>query len=94
MSDGRSKRRCGCQEILEELSAYLDGDLSAARCRALERHLSECPGCDAVSARLRYTIEICRRAGRPVLPSDVRKQARARARALVRTMTGTPRKRR
>jgi len=57
---------------------YLDGELSAARCRKIERHLEACPCCGYLAVRLRRAVAVCRSAGRSKLPADVRRQAKAR----------------
>ena len=42
------------------LSDYLDGELSEAERRALERHLGACPACTATVARLLQVVERAR----------------------------------
>ncbi|MGH7249247.1 MAG: anti-sigma factor family protein, partial [Pseudomonadota bacterium] len=49
-----------CDEIRELLSAYIDGELDAARSLEVERHLEGCAACEAVSARLRDLGEAVR----------------------------------
>ena len=39
-----------CDEVMDLLDAWYDGELDAPRSAALERHLEECPGCTALSA--------------------------------------------
>jgi len=38
-------------------SEYLDGELSHAECRRVERHTSVCPGCRALLASLRRLVD-------------------------------------
>ena len=86
MAQSRSKRsavRGDCRAQLAELFAYLDSELSARRCRAIERHLAACTCCDALASRLRHAIAICRAAGGERLPADVRARARRRVRQLL-----------
>ena len=45
MSQGVSAE---CNAMLTEISAYLDGDLGAAQCQAIERH---CRTCARISKR-------------------------------------------
>jgi anti-sigma factor RsiW len=73
-----AQKRADCQTLLEELFGYLDGELSAARCRKIERHLEACPCCGYLAVRLRRAVAVCRSAGRSKLPADVRRQAKAR----------------
>lgn len=76
-------RRARCLDLLAELSSYIDGELSAARCRQIERHLEACPCCDDLAARLRRAVLVCRQAGQRQLPRAVRQRARERIEALL-----------
>lgn len=38
-----------CDEIMEVLQAYLDGEVDAATARAVAKHLGRCGGCNAES---------------------------------------------
>ncbi len=69
----------------DDLWRYLDGELPAARARAVARHVPTCPDCTVRARRLRAMLEECRSAGGQQLPGDVRARARARMRALVRS---------
>ncbi len=70
-----------------DLWAYLDGELTAARARAVAGHVVRCAVCASQARRLRAMLEACRSAGCQQLPRDVRQRARARVRALVRGET-------
>ncbi len=81
---GRTPHRPGrCRDLLAELFDYLDGDLSPARCAAIERHLSQCPCCGDMADNLQKAIAICRAEGRRALPVAVRARARRRVAALL-----------
>jgi anti-sigma factor RsiW len=67
----------------DDLWAYLDGELPAARARAIARHLAGCERCGAKARRLRTMLETCRAAGCRKLPADVRARAQARIAALL-----------
>lgn len=73
-----------CRARLAELFAHLDGELSAARCRVIERHLARCACCDTLAEGLRGSIAACRAAGRERLPARVRTRAYARIQQLLR----------
>lgn len=45
-----------CEDLLDLLNDYLDGELSVAECAELEAHLRECPECQSLLASLRQTI--------------------------------------
>jgi len=61
-----------CEEWLDRLSLYLDGELAEDLCRELERHLAECPECHVIFHTTRRTIELSRRYGRVPMPEAVR----------------------
>jgi anti-sigma factor RsiW len=69
------KAECGA--MLAGISAYLDGDLDATACQAIERHCRDCARCAAVVEGLRETIGLCREAGSAPLPDAVRARAKA-----------------
>ena len=72
-----------CDLLVEQLSAYLDGDLARRECERIARHARRCPRCRALTAELRATIGTCRRAAAVPLPAGVRDRARASIRALL-----------
>ena len=78
---GRTAARCDV--LLEQLSAYLDGDLLPDECRRIERHSRTCARCAAVTDDLRRTAGLCRQAGTRPLPAAVKRRAQARIRRLI-----------
>jgi anti-sigma factor RsiW len=81
-----------CRAQLAELFAYLDGELTANRCRAIERHLRGCPCCDTLASGVRRSIAVCRSTGGERLPSAVRARAQMRIQRLL-GVTPPPRRR-
>jgi anti-sigma factor RsiW len=67
-----------CRHLVEEISRYLDGDLSPARAEALEQHLASCLCCTDFATSLRQAVAACRAAGLCQLPEDVRVRAKQR----------------
>ncbi len=61
-----------CRALLEQLSRYIDDDLSPAERRALTAHLRRCPCCQTMADSLKHTVDACRKAGTTRLPADVR----------------------
>lgn len=47
-----------CQELVELVTAYLEGTLPEAQRQAFEEHLERCPGCDRYLAQFRTTIDL------------------------------------
>jgi anti-sigma factor RsiW len=87
---GASRLSPRCRALLIEVSQYLDGDLSAARRRAIERHMASCVCCGTMAARLRHTIAACRAAGRAAVPRAVKQRAAKRIRTLLIENTRRP----
>ena len=59
-----------CQQAVELVTDYLEGALSRAARRRLERHLAGCPHCTEYLAQMRATIRL---AGR-ITPQDLTPQ--------------------
>lgn len=78
---GRPSPRC--RALFEELSRYLDGELTPARCRTIKRHIDHCGCCGTMSARLCLALTACRAEGQRRPPRAVMLRARARVRALM-----------
>lgn len=72
-----------CRSLLEQLSRYIDDDLTPAQRRTLTAHLRRCPCCQSMADSLKHTVETCRKAGTARLPADVRVRARARIATLL-----------
>jgi anti-sigma factor RsiW len=47
-----------CQELVELVTAYLEGSLPADERRAFDEHLALCPGCDRYLSQFRTTIDL------------------------------------
>jgi anti-sigma factor RsiW len=65
-----------CRYLLDSLSPYVDGDLSAELCTELERHLSNCENCRIVVDSLRKTVYLYRVTSdeSPSVPEEVRQR--------------------
>ncbi len=64
-------QRMRCREVSDLLAAYVDGELSAQRRRAVEFHLADCPDCWAYLASYRQTIELGKSLGDLDVPAEV-----------------------
>ena len=72
-----------CRALLEQLSRYIDDELTPAERRSLATHLRRCPCCQTMADSLKHTVEACRKAGAARLPADVRGRARTRIATLL-----------
>jgi len=60
-----------CQELLGQLSDYVDGELEEALCAELEAHLAGCANCRVMVDTVRKTITLYSRQATTKLPADV-----------------------
>ena len=65
-----------CRRLLEEMSDYVDGDLSDELCRELESHLHDCPNCRVMLDSLTKTIRVFREGAEEPVPEHLRKSLR------------------
>ncbi len=65
-----------CNQLLDNLSAFVDGELKEELCQEIQQHLGECENCQIVVDTLRKTIYLVRaNAAEPVeIPADVRER--------------------
>ncbi len=49
-------KKLGCEEVLEQLSDYLDEDARSELCEAIEAHLSRCHDCQVEVDTIKKTI--------------------------------------
>jgi anti-sigma factor RsiW len=47
-----------CDELLQLLSEYIDGDVDPAICDELDKHLADCDPCRVVVDNLRRTVRL------------------------------------
>jgi len=69
---GVLRRDLVCQQVVEMVTAYLDGALSRSDRRRLEKHLGGCALCTEYLAQIRETIRLTGR----VAPEDLTPQMR------------------
>ena len=84
---GRDSGARDCRARLTQMFEYLDGELSPAQRRVLERHLASCDCCEEMAESLRRVMDTCRAAGGQSLPQDVQRRARLRIKRLLDEMT-------
>jgi anti-sigma factor RsiW len=72
-----------CRSLLEQLSKYIDDELTPVQRRSLTAHLRRCPCCQTMADSLKHTVDACRKAGTARLPADVRVRAKARVAMLL-----------
>jgi anti-sigma factor RsiW len=70
-----------CERVLEQLSDYLDGELSPAAMAGIRSHLRRCPDCEQEHEALRRTVQLLALHGRQTVPVDCREHVLARLRS-------------
>ena len=80
---GANRPSARCRSLLLEVSRYLDGDLTPARRRTVERHINACACCGTMAASLRTTVAACRAEGKKRPPRAVMSRAANRVRVLM-----------
>jgi len=69
---GRRSRPLVCQQVVEMVTDYLEGALSASDRARFEAHLADCPNCTEYLAQIRETIRLSGR----VTPEDLTPEMR------------------
>jgi anti-sigma factor RsiW len=78
-----------CDELLEALSDYVDGEVDPAVCEEFEHHLAGCNPCQVVVDNVRKTIALYK-AGEPYpMPEEFQQRLREGLRARWRQKFGT-----
>ena len=65
-------RSLDCNEVVELVTAYLDGALKRRERKAFERHLGKCDGCTNYVDQIRVTIETVGRVTADDLSQELR----------------------
>jgi anti-sigma factor (TIGR02949 family) len=68
----RRKREFTCQEMVELVTDYLEGALSARDRARFERHIAGCPHCTTYLEQMRITIRTLGRLPAESVPPDAR----------------------
>jgi predicted anti-sigma-YlaC factor YlaD len=64
-----------CEAILQNLNAYIDGELNSILCGKIEAHIEACPNCQVVVNTLKKTIQLYQvDRENTTLPEDARKR--------------------
>ncbi len=61
----------GCPDVVALFSRFLEGEIGAADCEAMEAHVATCKRCNAACESLKRTLTLCRSESRGEVPSDV-----------------------
>ena len=62
--------RLRCDELVELVTPYLEGELTPAEVARVDHHLAQCPGCDAYVNQMRQTIALAGHLPPEVIPDE------------------------
>jgi len=60
-----------CDQYIQGIADYIDGEADAALCAELEAHLKGCQNCRIMVDTLRQTVVLCRDGKREKLPEKI-----------------------
>jgi RNA polymerase sigma-70 factor (ECF subfamily) len=60
-----------CRELFKRLSEYIDDELDRTHCEEIEKHLEQCPPCQACLATLKQTVALCREMKTHATPKEL-----------------------
>jgi anti-sigma factor RsiW len=90
-----AKRYDDCRELFAALSGYLDAELPADDCEAIQAHIAACAPCVEFVNSLKKTIAICRTpedTPAPAMSAEVKGRLLAAYRESIRKSTGVMRR--
>jgi predicted anti-sigma-YlaC factor YlaD len=61
-----------CQELVELVNDYFEGELTAGQTERFEQHLNDCAGCESYVDQMRITVETVGRMREQDMPPQVR----------------------
>jgi anti-sigma factor RsiW len=70
----RRRRPLSCNEVVELVSAYVEGTLAGRDSERFEQHLQLCDGCTRYVEQLRTTIRLTGRVDHAVLGAEARER--------------------
>ena len=60
-----------CDDLIGNLSDYIDGELEPELCRELESHLAGCRNCRLMVDTMQMTVKLCRDGAEVELPQSL-----------------------
>ncbi len=66
-----------CRELFAKLSEYIDDELDTVTCETIEKHIQQCPPCQACLSTLKRTVALCRQMESTSAPTDLTQRIKA-----------------
>ncbi|HEV8550779.1 MAG TPA: sigma-70 family RNA polymerase sigma factor [Polyangiaceae bacterium] len=77
-----------CPDVIDLLSRYQEGDVTAEVCKTMEAHVDQCPACAARCHSLRSVLSACSAAPVPELPDAFKQAVREQMRRSLKRQIG------
>jgi predicted anti-sigma-YlaC factor YlaD len=69
-----NNKTVSCKKMYTHICDNLDQDIDSPKCRAIKRHLDDCPNCLVYLDSLKKTIILYREYPNPKMPKSIRRQ--------------------
>ena len=79
-----------CNEVIEQLSEFLDPEARAQLCREIEQHLSHCHDCKLYVDTVKKTIVIAQSGSAPAIPISLNDRLQAALTRAYQARTSVP----
>lgn len=66
-----------CHKLFAQLSEYIDQELDEVTCQSIEKHMQQCPPCQACLSTLKRTVKLCRQMDSAVVPQELSRRLQA-----------------
>ncbi|HUV29784.1 MAG TPA: zf-HC2 domain-containing protein [Acidobacteriota bacterium] len=66
-----------CEEYIEDLSDYIDGEIDPELCAEIRKHLSQCTNCRIMVDTMKMTVSLCRDGKPEPLPPSLESKLNA-----------------
>jgi len=60
-----------CNQNIQNICDYIDGELDQSLCEEIDKHLKECRNCRIMVDTLRQTVVLCREGKQERLPAEI-----------------------
>lgn len=65
-----------CEEILQKISEYIDGELDNGECQSIKQHIDTCSFCKKFVKSFTRNIDLCKELLKVDMPEEVREKLR------------------
>ena len=63
-----------CSKLFAQLSEYIDRELDEVTCQSIEKHIAQCPPCQACLSTLKRTVALCKQMDSDKVPQALKQR--------------------